>query len=226
MARLVVPGYAHHVTQRGNRRQETFFCDDDYATYLNIVGESCAKTGTEIWGYCLMPNHVHLIMVPSHEDGLRAALSEAHRQYTRHINFREGWRGYLWQGRFHSFAMDEQYLMACARYVELNPVRAGMVEKPEDWQWSSARAHLSGEDDGFVSVKPMLSRLPQWQKFLAGGVKDAELKRLRSHSNTGRPCGVDEWLKNLEVETGKSLQKKKPGPKLKVVESQMGTVCF
>lgn len=140
LARLVLPGFPHHVTQRGNRRQETFFGDDDYQNYMKMVGESCKKTGTSVWAYCLMPNHVHLVLVPDDEEGLRRSLAEAHRQYTRMINFREKWRGYLWQGRFHSFAMDEDYLYRCVRYVELNPVRAGLVTSASDWMWSSANA--------------------------------------------------------------------------------------
>ncbi len=123
MACLVIPGLPHHVTQRGNRRQQTFFNDGDYAAYLELMSDWCGEEGVEIWGYCLMPNHVHLIAVPRTEQGLRRAIGEAHRRYTRRINFREKWRGYLWQGRFASFIMDEPYLLAAARYVELNPVR-------------------------------------------------------------------------------------------------------
>ena len=129
LARVVVPGMPHHVTQRGNRRQETFFRDDDYQAYLELMAEFCGQHGVEVWGYCLMPNHVHLIAVPKSEDGLRRAIGEAHRRYTRRINFREGWRGHLWQGRFASFVMDDDYLLAAARYIELNPVRARMVRK-------------------------------------------------------------------------------------------------
>ena len=111
----------------------TFFEDDDYAAYRDLVAEGCGSAGTQVLAYCLMPNHVHLILVPSQGDGLRAALGEAHRRYTRRINRRAGWQGYLWQGRFHSFATDEDYLIACARDVALNPVRAGLVARAEDW---------------------------------------------------------------------------------------------
>ena len=142
LARLVVPGLPHHVTQRGNRRQQTFFCEEDYAAYLELMAEWCAKRGVEIWAYCLMPNHVHLVAVPQSKDGLRRAIGEAHRRYTRRINFREKWRGYLWQGRFASFVMDEPYLLAAARYVELNPLRANLVADAAEWPWSSAGAHL------------------------------------------------------------------------------------
>jgi REP-associated tyrosine transposase len=211
IARLVVPHHPHHVTQRGVRRMETFSSDADYQHYIDRVAASCKKAGTVIWAYCLMPNHVHLVMVPACEDGLRAALGEAHRNYTRMINFREKCRGHLWQERFHSFPMDETYLIACVRYVELNPVRAGLVKRPEDWRWSSATAHLQGEDDALLSHSPALERVGNWRKFLDGGVKDVELKRLHMHTKTGRPLGAEAWIKKLEAETGRPLRAKAPG---------------
>ena len=157
MARVVVPGIPHHVTQRGNRRQDTFFRDADYREYLYHMAEWCNRCGVEVWAYCLMRNHVHLIVVPESEDGLRRAIGEAHRRYTRYVNFREGWKGHLWQGRFASFPMDEEWLIAAARYVELNPVRAGLVRRAGEYRWSSALAHLSGEDDILVRTEPFCS---------------------------------------------------------------------
>lgn len=163
----------HHVTQRGNRRQQVFFGDDDYEAYRTLLAEGCRAVGVAIWAYCLMPNHVHLILVPRDPDGLRAALGEAHRRYSRLISFREGWRGYLWQGRFASFPMDESYLLGCARYVEHNPLRAKLVRRAGDWRWSSARAHLAGSDDGCVAVRPLLDLAPDWPGFLRGGLSPA-----------------------------------------------------
>src|SRR5207245_711623 len=125
----------------------TFFRDDDYTAYLDLMAHWCAACKVEVWAYCLMPNHVHLIAVPQSADGLRAGIGEAHRRYSRRINFREGWRGHLWQGRFASFVMDEDYLLAAARYVERNPVRARMVTSAGQYRWSSASAHLKGQDD-------------------------------------------------------------------------------
>ena len=130
IARVVIPGLPHHITQRGNRRQQTFFNDGDYAAYMELMAEWCRDQRVEIWSYCLMPNHTHIIAVPSSEEGLRWAIGEAHRRYTRRINFREKWRGYLWQGRFASFVMDEAYLLAAARYVELNPVAHDWCRSP------------------------------------------------------------------------------------------------
>jgi len=144
LARVVVPGYPHHVIQRGNRRQQTFFEKGDYQAYIELMAEWCEQYGVAIWAYCLMPNHAHLIAVPEDEQGLRRAIGEAHRRYTRHVNFREGWRGHLWQGRFASFVMDDEHLLAAARYIELNPVRAKIVRKPHRYRYSSAQAHLEG----------------------------------------------------------------------------------
>ena len=135
LARLVTPRLPHHVTQRGNRRQQTFFCDEDYSAYTELMAQWSTERGVAIWAYCLMPNHIHLIAVPQSEDALARAIGEAHRRYTRRINFREKRRGYLWQGRFASFVMDKPYLLAAARYVELNPVRAGLVREAGDWRW-------------------------------------------------------------------------------------------
>jgi putative transposase len=210
MARVVVPGYPHHVTQRGNRRQRVFFCDEDYLHYIDLLAEYSALSKTEVWSYCLMPNHVHLVMVPKYEDGLRAALGEAHRRYTRRINFRNGWRGHLWQERFHSFVMDERYLLSTVRYVELNPVKAKLCREPGDWHWSSARAHLEGKDGRLVTVRPMLERVGDWASYLAGeSIESDEL--IERHTRTGRPLGSREFLERLEVATGRLLTPKRPG---------------
>ena len=210
-ARVVVPGHPHHVTQRGNRRLETFFGDADYRLYLKLLAEWCASAGTEVWAWCLMPNHVHLILTPSRGDGLRAALSETHRRYTRAINLREGWRGHLWQERFHSFPMDERYLLACARYVELNPVRAGLVKRPQQWRWSSARAHLDGQADGVTTVAPLLDRVPDWRGFLGGGIDEATLEAIRGHERSGHPLGGEAFFKKLESIVGRPGTPRHPG---------------
>ncbi len=213
IARVVVPNFPHHVTQRGNRRQKTFFCEDDYQYYVELVSEYSQQSGTEVWAYCLMPNHVHLVMVPSTEDGLRATLGEAHRRYTRHINFREGWRGHLWQERFHSFSMDEDYLLATVGYVERNPVAAKLCKFPEDWNWSSARAHIKGEDDALVRVRPMLDRVDRWNAYLSDAVKLDKEELIERHARTGRPLGNPDFIRKLEFITGEQLAPKSPGRK-------------
>ena len=211
LARLVIPGMPHHITQRGNRRQQTFFNDGDYAAYMELMAEWCREEGVEIWSYCLMPNHIHLIAVPQAEESLRRGIGEAHRRYTRRINFREEWRGYLWQGRFASFVMDEAYLLAAARYVELNPVRARLVANPWEWRWSSARAHLSGCDDKLVKVAPLLAMVPDWRAFLATALPEEDLRDLRTHSRTGRPLGSASFLERLEAMAGRVLRPQKGG---------------
>ena len=215
IARVIVPGYPHHITQRGNRRQKTFFSEGDYQAYLDLMAEWCRRCGVEIWAYCLMPNHIHLIAVPSSEDGLRRAVGEAHRRFTRRVNFREKWRGHLWQGRFASFVLDEPYLFAAARYVEWNPVRAGLVGRPREYRWSSAAAHLAGRDDTLVKVAPLLEMVGNWNKFLA--VPDAaDLgDRLRRHENTGRPLGNQDFIERIELILNRVLKPKKPGRKPK-----------
>jgi len=218
LARVVAPGVPHHVTQRGNRRQQTFFNHGDYALYRDLIAESCRTAGVGVWAYCLMPNHVHLILAPGDTDGLRAALGEAHRRYSRHVNFREGWRGYLWQGRFASVAMDEPHLMACARYVEMNPVRAGLAAMAGDWPWSSARAHLAGRSDGLVEVQPLLDRAPDWRGLLDSALPQADYDAIRRGERTGRPLGAADFVRGLEARLGRRLSPQKPGRKPRASE--------
>jgi putative transposase len=212
IARVIAPGTPHHVTQRGNRRQQTFFCDDDYHAYLDLMAQWCGKYHVEIWAWCLMPNHVHLIAVPETEEGLARAIGAAHRRYTRMINFRERWRGHLWQERFASFPMDESYLLAAARYVEMNPVVAGIIANPADYQWSSARAHLASQDDRLAKVEPLLSLVGNWKDFLSLPTKD-ETNMFRKHERTGRPLGQSAFVDGLEEQLGRTLCPQKPGPK-------------
>jgi len=214
MARAVIPTIPHHITQRGVRRMETFFDDEDYEMYLSLMREWCLSSGVEIWAYCLMPNHVHLIVVPESELSLARGIGEAHRRYTRYINFKKSWKGYLWQGRFASFPMDEDYLLHSVRYVELNPVRAKLVEKVEDYRWSSAKAHLNGKDDMLVKVKPMLDRVENWAELLASG-DQASFDDLRMHERTGRPLGQESFVGKMSLLAGRTLGRKKPGPKRK-----------
>ncbi|MFL6844067.1 MAG: transposase [Allosphingosinicella sp.] len=206
IARIVVPEIPHHVTQRGNRRQRTFFNEGDYALYRHLLAEGCARAGTRVWAWCLMPNHVHLVLVPSHEDGLRAALGEAHRRYTRFVNAREGWRGHLWQERFASFPMDEEWLIACARYVALNPVRAGLVRSPEQWRWSSARAHLGlAAGDGLTEIDALGGRVRDWRPLLGTELEERPLTVIRGRERTGYALGGDAFLGRLADLLGRSV---------------------
>ncbi len=222
LARAVAPGVPHHVTQRGNRSQQTFFEDDDYRAYIDLMAEWCGRQGVAVWAYCLMPNHTHLIVVPDSEDGLRRAIGEAHRRYTVRVNRREGWVGHLWQGRFASFALDEAYLLTCARYVELNPVRSALAKRPEDWPWSSAAAHLAGRDDRLCRVGPLLDLAGAWRDFLGQGVDEAATEDFRTHERTGRPLGAAAFIERLEETLGRPLRPRKRGRKGKSTEQDAG----
>ena len=202
MARIVVPNYPHHITQRGNRRQRTFFSDDDYLTYLRLLKNAVTKAGVSVWAYCLMPNHVHLVLVPQQKDSLSKLFKDAHLKYTRHINSREGWQGHLWQERFHSFVMDEHHLLAAVRYIELNPVRAQLCKQPEDWPWSSIHAHLGNKNDQLVYAQPLLSRVGNWLNFLAEDDPNTTLEDVRAHLRTGRPGGDRAFISMIEEITG------------------------
>jgi putative transposase len=213
LARLVIPGHPHHVTQRGNRREQTFFEAGDYLLYRQLLAEAARQAGSEVWCYCLMPNHVHVVVVPADEDGLRRTFADAHRRYTAHVNARMGVTGHLWQGRFGSVAMDEAHLATAVRYVSLNPVRAGLVKRAEEWPWSSVRAHLAGQDDELVRVAPVLERYSDFRSFLAQDADEAALATLRRAETTGRPLGSAVWVEGLEKQTGRRLQPQKRGPK-------------
>ncbi len=215
LARLVVPGLPHHVTQRGNRRERVFFEDDDYRAYLALISAAARKSGTEIWAYCLMPNHVHFIMTPSVEDGLRQTFAEAHRRYTGRINARFQQTGHLWQGRFSSVVIDERHLFAAARYVPMNPVRAGLTARAADWPWSSVHAHLAKRDDGVVAVAPILERTGDFAAFLDEDADQPAIEALRLAKSTGRPVGAADWVARLEAETNRVLAPEKRGPKPK-----------
>jgi putative transposase len=214
--RIVAPHIPHHVVQRGNRRQQTFFNDHDYALYLRLLTEWCQKYGVRIWAYCLMPNHVHLILVPATSSALARAVGEAHRRYTRHINFREDWRGHLWQGRFHSYPMDERHLLAAARYVEQNPVKAGIVGAAWDYRWSSAAAHVHGVNDGVVDTAALLALVPRWREFLTAYLTPRAVRMIEKHETSGRPAGEESFIESLEGLTGVVLKKQKTGPKNRV----------
>jgi len=216
IARVVVEGMPHHITQRGNRRQKTFFSDKNYAAYIDLMAEWCRKYAVDIWAYCLMPNHIHLIAVPGKKENLRLAIGEAHRRYTRRINSREGWRGHLWQERFSSFVMDELYLLACTRYIENNPVRAKLVGRAEQWAWSSAGTHISGQNDNLVDVAPLLSIIRgDWRDFLAEATSSVEMDDIRKHEQTGRPLGDVMFVSHLEDLLSRRLRLRKPGRKPK-----------
>jgi putative transposase len=210
-ARIVIPGLPHHVTQRGNRRQQTFFSNSDYRLYLDLAAESLDRFDVRCWAYCLMPNHVHWVLEPSRPDALARAMARLHQRYTAKVNQREEWTGYLWQGRFGSCAMDEAHALAAIRYIELNPVAASPCARAQDWPWSSATAHLSGRLAPPLSRIAFLERIEDWDRYLSEPL-DASLEaRLGYFTGTGYPMGDDAWLQALETKMARPLRPRKQG---------------
>ena len=212
-ARLVVPGYPHHITQRGNRRQRTFFDAADYLAYLGLLGQLKEKAGVNVWAYCLMPNHVHLVAVPERKHSFAKLFGVAHHRYALRVNLAQGWQGHLWQERYHSSVLDEAHLLAAVRYIELNPVRAGLCTRAEDWRWSSVHAHLQNTHDDLVNTEPMRERISDWRDYLSADDNSDVLDSLRVHTRTGRPAGDEQFVDELEVLTGQKLRLRRPGPK-------------
>jgi len=214
-ARLVVPGYPHHVTQRGVRSIDIFDHDDDRLAYLSFMREESQRFGVTFLAWCLMSNHVHLIAVPSRPDALARAIGEAHRRYTRMKNFAAGVRGYLFQGRFGSCVLDQQHLLAAGRYVENNPVKAGMVTRATDYSWSSARYQCGLTDsDPLLQDRALAAMVDDWSRFLQEGnpaVEDSLVQKTR----TGRPAGSREFVEQLERQTGRRLLPGRPGRRRK-----------
>jgi len=213
LARVVLPGYPHHITQRGNRRQDVFFQESDYEYYLSLLKTWCHLENIEIWAYCLMTNHVHLIVRPDSGSNLAKAIGETHRRYTCMINSRNKWKGYLWQGRFASYPMDKNWLLKAAAYIELNPVKAGMVKHPWDYRWSSVHAHLSGQDtDDIIQPEKLIELAGDWKSYLTEAQAD-HTGDFDKHQRTGRPLGNESFIEKAEQLLLRDLKKKKTGPK-------------
>jgi len=212
-ARIVIPGCPHHVIKRGNRRQVVFFSDKDKKIYFGLLKRAAKKAGIAIWTYCLMDNHVHLIAVPEKENSLAKGIGRAARDYSLLINIRNDWKGHLWQKRFDSYPLGETHMYSAVRYIERNPVRAGIVERAEDYYWSSASSHVLKEKDELLSDFYLMSEISDWASYLREETDESDKKLFKSHSRTGRPLGDDEFIDRLEKLTGRSLKKEKPGPR-------------
>jgi putative transposase len=209
--RLVVPGYPHHITQRGVRRQTTFFDELDYKRYLHIARSLLGDASLEIWTYCLMPNHIHAVVVPRERSSLAAYFGLLHKKYAELTNLRYDWAGHLWQNRFYSTVMDERHTLTALRYVERNPVRSGLVRNPEDWPWSSARGNLGLRDDPLLRGYPAHRLVPNWPEYLSCAETDANLRSLRKTTGTGRPTGDDAFIDRLEALSGRQIRRRRAG---------------
>lgn len=215
IARTVFAGVPHHITQRGNRGEDIFYSDEDRRAYLAWLKEYSQKHRLEIIAYCLMRNHIHLVVIPSTEDGLQAVFKPLHMRYAQRLNREHGWKGHVWQGRYFSSPLDEAWLWAAIRYVERNPVRAKMVRKPEKYSWSSAAAHCHLRKDALlsqrVSWQRQLAQITDWSAWLAEGDEAEQISILRRNVNKGLPCGSDRFIRKLEKLTGRSLQYRPQG---------------
>jgi putative transposase len=219
LARVVIPDLPYLVTQRGDGGRKVFFSDEDYEAYRDLLADAARQARVGVWAWCLMPNHVHLILCPSDEDGLRRALSRVHRAYAGRIHARRRRTGHFWQGRFGAVAMDEAHLVAAWRYVALNPVRARLVKRAEDWRWSSASALLGLGDDGLTDVAPARARLARFADLLEADENVEATQRLRKGESVGRPIGSEAFLSMLEARTGRRLRPRPRGPKPRGAES-------
>lgn len=208
--RPVFAGVPHHITQRGNRREDVFFTDGDRAIYLRWLSQYCAKYKVHVLAYCLMTNHVHLVAIPEREDALERVFRPLHTRYAQRVNRAKQWTGHLWQGRFFSSALDERYLWAAIRYVERNPVRAGIVRRAEDYGWSSARAHCIPADNPVLTKNrawlDQMGCIGDWAQWLAEPDQREQVKVLRQHVERGLPCGADEFVRGLELRAGYVLR--------------------
>jgi len=217
VARIVIPGCPHHVTQRGNHRHKIFFSDRERAFYLKLQRKYFSRHRVRSTGYALMTNHVHHVVIPELPTSLAMGLGRIHGDFSHWQQIRRDLTGHLWQNRFFSCPLDEEHFWAALRYVELNPVRAGLVRYAWEWQWSSARAHVTGIDEtGLLDMDPWRSRFDPdtWKAFLEQGVHSHdEVHQLRHATRTGRPLGSDEFIGKLEVLTGRRLRPGKRGPK-------------
>jgi putative transposase len=223
IARVVVPGLAYHVTHRGNRRNNVFFEPRDRLVYKTWLSEYAARYDLEVWAYCLMNNHVHLLVVGHQPDSLSLTIGRTHGRYAQLQNRGHDWSGHFWANRFYSTPLDNRHLLAAVKYIELNPVRAGFVERVEEYEWSSARSHALGVEDTLLSsFRPFPSMVGDWSRFLASGLEQETLQKLRENTSTGRPTGSEAFIAVLEARLGRTLACQRRGPKPREQLSQEG----
>lgn len=211
IARVVAPGYPHHITQKGNYGQIVFEDDDDKVQYLRWIEEYSCKYGVTNLVFCLMTNHLHFVSIPKDTDSFARTFNTAHMRYSQYMNKKRNVRGHLWQGRFNSYIMDEPHLMMASCYIERNPVRAGMVNKPWQWKWSSAKSHTVEEDKDRNCVK--LGNLfdyidmdkRQWKEYIDKKEEEKEIKRIDDNLISGKPLAEEIFIKRLEKKLNRKL---------------------
>lgn len=212
IARVVVPGIPHHVTQRGNYQQAVFRSDEERNTYLRWMKQYSSTYELRVWAYSLMDNHVHFIVVPENDDSMARTFNQVHMRFSQLVNHRLGRRGHLWQGRFFSCPLDETHLYAAVRYVETDAVRSGLVGKAEDFVWSSARSHIFANPDELLSNDlPLINEIEDWREYLAGSEDQLLIDRLRKCTASGYPAGNERFVRGIEQLSRRSLRSGKRG---------------
>jgi len=206
ISRAVAVGYPHHITQRGNYRQNVFETDADYKKYLEWLKEYSQKYLLNIWAYCLMSNHVHFIAIPMKEDSLAKTFNILHMRYSQYFNKRQNAKGHLWQGRFYSSALDRKHLYEAIRYVENNPVRAKIVASPSKYKWSSTHGHINKNADPILSNDCfILEQINDWTTYLAEDADPTIIDNIRQNTKTGRPCGEKTFVDKIGEILGRKL---------------------
>lgn len=218
IARIIAPTYPHHITQRGNNRATVFFDDEDRLTYLRLLSSNAKKYRLQIWGYCLMDNHIHLLAVPEIETALARGIGMTNMMYTQYLNRKMQQSGRIWQNRFFSCVIEnDRYLWAVARYIECNPLKAGRVDCVESYRWSSAKAHITGTKDQLLHMPAWLSAKNRaaYAEFVRAadtGPEDEKIdSAIRKATRTGRPCGSEQFIDLLEFKLHQPLRPGKPG---------------
>ena len=202
-----MPGFPYHITHRGNRRLPTFCDETDRVVYMRLLGEYAKRCELRIWAYALMTNHIHLVAVPENEDSLAAAMRDAHGNYARYFNHVHGTTGHLWEGRYYSSILDSEHLRRAVRYVERNPVRAGIIQRCEDYQWSSAAAHCQLRTAPLLTDPVPPGEWPtDWSSWLGEEVPAEETNRIRRQTFLGRPLGTESFVADLEKRLGRRLR--------------------
>ena len=214
MPRIVVPGQALHIVQRGNNRQPVFFCSEDYRTYLEMFQQAAASHGCKVHAYVLMTNHVHLLLTPEQKEGPSRLMQAVGRCYVHYVNGHYRRTGTLWEGRFKSAVIDsERYLLICSRYIELNPVRAGMVEHPGEYRWSSYRCNALGRQDRIITPHPLYKQLGTdvglqqsvYRELFSGHIDEDDMRSLRDGTTMGAVIGDDRFRKGIEAVIGRRI---------------------
>jgi len=218
-ARIVIPNHFHHISQRGNRGEYIFFEKADFQAYLDIMVAQLKAASVKIYAYCLMPNQVHWLLEPTNNQDskiMARAIGEGHRQYTAYINAKKDWQGHLFQSRFFSYCTDEQTAIKAACFIENLPTIMKITPAPQNYIWSSAKAHIQKNTySPFLEPFKSFHALQNWEQLLNRDISKEEINKIQTHLQTGRPFGSEMFLDKIENIIGRSVRPKKRGRKAK-----------